>query len=119
VHREHVWPQRRPKRQAITTSYAYELDSALNAWITVKFTRQRRDIIDYAVLLLIRAPDQTHTVRLYDAAHTINEMHRHSQTNGKHPAEVCHLGTLSEGLQAAIQAIQDGYQPMIEAWQTP
>lgn len=46
-------------------------------------------------------------------------MHRHIRDDGKQPAEVFHHGTLTEGLQAAIAAIQDGYPAMIEAWHQP
>jgi hypothetical protein len=102
-----------------TTTYRYELDPALDAWITVQFTRRRRHITDYAVILLIRRSDQTHTIRVYDAAHGINEMHRYTQHDGKQAAETVHHGTLTEGLQAAIQAIQDSHPAMIEAWQEP
>jgi hypothetical protein len=71
------------------------------------------------VILLIRAPGQTHTIRVYDAAHGVNEMHRYTQHGGKQAAETVHHGTLTEGLQADIQAVQDSYPAMIEAWQQP
>lgn len=56
------------------------------------------------------------TVRVYDGAHGINDIHRHTKTGGKQPAETFHLGTLGEGMRAAIHACVTGYEDMIQAW---
>jgi len=56
------------------------------------------------------------TVRVYDGAHGVNEMHRHDRSGEKAPAESFHAGTLGEGMRAAIAAVRSGYQEMIEAW---
>jgi hypothetical protein len=57
-----------------------------------------------------------HTVRVYDAAHGSNEMHRHTRTGGKQAGVVFHAGTLGEGMRAAIADCVDGYEQMIEGW---
>jgi hypothetical protein len=79
---------------------------------------------NYAVLLTVEQEVLTveqegeiHTVRLYNGAHGINEMHRYTRTAGKQPAEVFHGGTLGEGMRAATKQIKSTYQSMIEAWQ--
>ena len=101
----------------VTTSYSYELDPALNVWITVEFTRTQRQITSYAVVLVVvHEPGRTETIRLYDAAHGVNERHRYTRQDGKQPAEIFHHGTLTEGLQAAIKTIQNGYHQMVESW---
>lgn len=56
------------------------------------------------------------TVRVYDGAHGINELHRHDRSGEKAPAESFHAGTLGEGVRTAIAAVRSGYQEMIEAW---
>ena len=56
------------------------------------------------------------TVRVYDGAHGVNDMHRHNRGGEKAPAETFHAGTLGEGMRAAITAVRIGYKEMIEAW---
>lgn len=67
-------------------------------------------------MLVVDDGGETHTVRLYDGAHGVNEMHRYTRGAGKQPAEIFHGGTLGEGMRAAIHEIEDGYEAMIEAW---
>lgn len=82
----------------------------------VAFTTDRREVTDYAVVLLVEEGEQIETVRVYDGAHGENELHRYTRQAGKQAAEVFHLGTLGAGMREAIDAIKFGYQPMIEAW---
>jgi hypothetical protein len=84
----------------------------------VDFTTRRREVIDYAVLLTISREGERQTVRLYDGAHGVNEMHRYTRTLGKQPAEVFHSGTLGEGMRAATDQIERTFPLMIEAWRT-
>ena len=44
-------------------------------------------------------------------------MHRYSSGGGKRSGEVFHKGTLSEGMQIAIDAIKTGYARMVEGWE--
>lgn len=77
----------------------------------------RRAIVDYAVVLTVDdEAGEAVTVRVYDGAHGVNEMHRHDRSGAKAPAETFHAGTLGEGMRAAIAAVRSGYQEMIEAW---
>lgn len=104
----------------MSASYDIELDRALGVWLHVEFVTDRRDVIDYAVVLLIVvAAEQIEAVRVYDGAHGVNEMHRYSRRGGKQAAETFHRGTLGAGMRAAIQAIKHSYRPMIEAWHEP
>jgi hypothetical protein len=57
------------------------------------------------------------TVRVYDGAHGVNEMHRYTASRGKQPGTVFHSGTLGEGMRAAIAEVEHGYRGMIEGWE--
>lgn len=82
----------------------------------VSFTTRRREIADYAVLLTFELEGEVHTVRLYDGAHAVNEMHRYTRAAGKQPVEIFHRGTLGEGMREATRQIRSTYESMIEAW---
>jgi hypothetical protein len=101
----------------MNTEYFVELDDVSDDRMHVRFTTRGRDITDYAVLLTVERDGKRHTVRLYDGAHGINEMHRYTRAQGKQLAEAFHGGTLGEGMRAAIEQIRRTYQSMIEAWQ--
>lgn len=101
----------------MNTEYFVELDDVSDDRMHVSFATRGRDITDYAVLLTVERDSERHTVRLYDGAHGINEMHRYTRTKGKQSAETFHGGTLGEGMRAAIEQIKRTYQSMIEAWQ--
>jgi hypothetical protein len=108
-----------PDSQQQTRSQRYRdvLDYEVGARIVVEFTTRGREIIDYAVVLTV---DDEHgeaaTVRMYDGAHGVNDMHRHDRAGEKAPAESFHAGTLGEGMRAAIVAVRVGYKEMIDAW---
>jgi hypothetical protein len=86
----------------VSPSYRDVLDYELGARIVVEFTSRQREVLDYAVILTIEDEGQSETVRSYDGTHGVNEMHRHSRSKGKAPAETFHAGTLGEGMRAAI-----------------
>lgn len=71
---------------------------------------------DYSVVLTVWEEGRRQTVRVYDAAHGFNEMHRYTGGGGKQPGERFHAGTLGEGMRAAIDEVRRGYRAMIEAW---
>lgn len=93
------------------------LDYELGVRIVVEFVRRGREIIDYAVVLTVDDEDgEAMTVRVYDGAHGVNEMHRHDRTGAKDPAESFHAGTLGEGMRSAITAVRTGFEEMISGW---
>jgi hypothetical protein len=96
--------------------YRDMLDYELGARIVVRFTTKRREIVDYSVILTVDGEDGAATVRVYDGAHGVNDMHRHDHRGEKAPAEMFHAGTLGEGMRAAITAVRTGYKEMIDAW---
>lgn len=96
--------------------YRDTLDYERGVRIVVEFVTDRRDVVDYAVVLTIEDEGTEATVRVYDGAHGANDMHRHSRSGEKASAETFHAGTLGEGMRAAITAIRTGYKEMIEAW---
>ncbi len=101
----------------MNTEYFVELDDVSDDRMHVRFRTRGRDITNYAVLLTVERDGKRRTVRLYDGAHGINEMHRYTRAQGKQPAETFHGGTLGEGMRVAIEQIKHTYQSMIEAWQ--
>ncbi|HEY7952516.1 MAG TPA: hypothetical protein VID70_05960, partial [Solirubrobacteraceae bacterium] len=86
---------------------AYEI----GARIFVEFTKHRREVVDYAVILTLDEESGRATVRVYDGAHGVN-MHRHDRSGRKAAAETFHAGTLGEGRRAAITAVRTGYKEM-------
>ncbi len=97
--------------------YLRILDHVLGAMLRVEFSTDGREIIDYAVVLLLARDGPTETIRVYDGAHGHNEMHRYTRTAGKQPGEPFHAGTLGEGMRAAIDLVERGYGEMIEGWE--
>lgn len=60
--------------------------------------------------------DRLRTVRVYDNAHGVHDMHRYNRAGEKQPAEAFHDGSASEALQSALDAVRDSYREMIESW---
>ena len=101
---------------SMSADYTRVLDRLLGAFMHVEFKTDRREIVDYAVVLLIEVDGERETVRLYDGAHRENELHRYTREGIKQPGEIFHRGTLAQGMRAAIEEIERGYQTMIESW---
>lgn len=95
-------------------AYVRRLDYHVRLY--VEFVTSRREVTSYAVTLTMQDELGTHTIRVYDAAHGFNEMHRYSRSAGKHAGELFHRGTLGEGMRAAISECAHGYEQMIEGW---
>lgn len=98
-------------------SYRNKLDEAPGVLMIVEYTTERGLMVDYSVVLVLESDSGPDTIRLYDGAHGFNEMHRYSSGGGKRSGEVFHRGTLSEGMQIAIEAIKTGYARMVEGWE--
>lgn len=81
-------------------AYERELDAQREVVLHVEFRTDRRQVVDYAVILTVKRRGSQQTVRSYDGSHGVNEMHRHSAAGGKQPAEIFHHGTLEEGMRA-------------------
>ena len=82
----------------------------------VEFGTDDRQVNSYSVVLAAMEDGALQTIRVYDAAHGVNELHRHTKTGGKEPAEIVHAGTLGEGMRAAIAQVRENYLEMIEGW---
>lgn len=102
---------------AVSASYLRVLDHVIGAMLRVEFTSERREVVDYAVVLLRSTPDGAETVRVYDSAHGKSELHRYTRSAGKQPGTPFHGGTLGDGMRAAIREIERGYAEMIESWE--
>ncbi len=97
--------------------YRRILDHTLGALLRVQFTTEGSEVTDYAVVLLLETEKGAETIRVYDAAHGHNEMHRYTRSAGKEPGTGFHGGTLGEGMRAAIAEVERGYREMIEGWE--
>jgi hypothetical protein len=73
-------------------------------------------VLDYAVILTVDDEEDEATVRVYDGAHGVNDMHRHNRRGEKAPATAYHAGTLGEGMRAAIITVRADYKEIIAAW---
>lgn len=100
----------------MSANYTRLIDRVRRVFLHVEFTTDRREVIDYAIVLLIQIDDHLETVRVYDGAHGVNELHRYGRQTGKDAAEIFHRGTLGEGMRAAIEEAESGYEAMIESW---
>lgn len=98
-------------------SYNEPLDYELKATMKVVFETRRAEVLSYSVVLLVGDEGARETVRLYDATHRFNEMHRYRKGDSKQPGVPFHLGTLGEGLRAAIDSIEADFRAMIEGWE--
>lgn len=96
------------------TIYRDPLDEGVD--IDVRFLRQRRTIIDYAIVLLAYERGEWRTVRVYDNTHGDHDMHRYNRDGVKQPAVSFHRGSAGEAMRSAIAAVQRGYMEMIESW---
>jgi hypothetical protein len=100
-----------------TQRYRDVLNYEIGVRIVVEFTTRGSYVLDYAVVLTVNdEAGEATTVRVYDGAHGVNDMHRHDRDGEKAPAETFHAGTLGEGMRAAITAVRTGYKEMIDAW---
>jgi hypothetical protein len=63
----------------------------------IEFKTDRREVIDYSIVLLVEVDGELETVRLYDGAHGEND----TRKGGKQPAEMIHHGSLGSGMRAA------------------
>ena len=61
-----------------------------------------------AVVLSVEREGQRQTVRVYDGAHGVNELHRHTAAGPKQAGEVFHGGSVGEGMRAAIAECMTG-----------
>ena len=95
--------------------YRDVLDYEVGARVVVEFSTRGREVIDYAVVLTVDEDGEAVTVRVYDGAHGVSDMHRHDRTCEKAPAASFHAGTLGKGMRAAIVAVRTGYKEMIDA----
>jgi hypothetical protein len=99
-------------------SGAYErmLDGTVLMYVAFKTEQRGRHVVDYSVVLVVEANGRKETVRVYDGAHGQNELHRHTRSGGKQAAGVFNRGTLGEGMRAAIEEVEHGYEEMIDGW---
>jgi hypothetical protein len=86
------------------------------AYVRVAYLTQRGTLTRYRVVLVAWHADAWHTVRVYDNAHGVNDMHRHTLSGGKQPAETFHHGTPGEAFNVALATLSKGYEEIIGGW---
>jgi hypothetical protein len=97
-----------------TTNYRIPLSHETE--LVVWFMTDRGQVTSYSVILLVSEQDRIEPVRVYDNAHGVNEMHRHTRAAGKQPAERFIEGEYGGAMRAAIREVLAGYEKMVEAW---
>lgn len=96
---------------------SYRLRLAEDAQLVIWFATERGRVVSYSVVLLAVHDGRWQTVRVYDNAHGQNEMHRHTASGGKQPAEpFSDASKAGVAMRAAREAVLAGYDKMIETW---
>jgi hypothetical protein len=80
----------------------YRITLGWGVVVVVQWVTNRREVMDYSVVLAVGEGAETHTVRVYDGAYGVNELHRSTRSGGKAAAEIFHRGTLGAGMRAAL-----------------
>lgn len=93
-----------------------ELDAVPGARMSVAFRTEKGEVVAYSIVLVLATRFGVETVRVYDAAHGFNEMHRYTRDGGKQNGVVFSSGNLGEGMRTAMEAIKYGHREMIEGW---
>ena len=96
--------------------YLEVLDYLRGVSLFVDFRTERGRVVAYRLVLLLSDTGGTETIRVYDSAHGLNEMHRYTPAGGKQTGETFHSGTLGEGVQIALSEVKKRYLRMIEGW---
>ena len=107
---------RRRPQCGVRTVYDYALDRRRGVHLFVEFHTRRSEVTNYALVLALRVRGQLRTVRVYDGAHGVNELHRYTMQLGKRGAVVFHRGTLGDGMRTALEHIKHGHEEMIAGW---
>jgi hypothetical protein len=94
----------------------YPLLLSDTAYAEVTYVTEHGTLTRYSVVLIAWHDGNWHTVRVYDNAHDAHDMHRHTLSAGKHPAERFHSGTPGEAFRAALESLNAGYMEMIAGW---
>ncbi|MGA2471485.1 MAG: hypothetical protein ABSG64_12455 [Solirubrobacteraceae bacterium] len=97
-------------------SGSFRITIAWGLVVIVTWVTDRRDVTDYSVVLAFEEGAQTHTIRVYDGAHGVNELHRYTRSAGKAPAEVFHRGTLGEGMRVALAEVDANHEAILDSW---
>jgi len=81
------------------------------------WTRRRgRTILEYSVVLRVWRDGGWRTLRVFDNAHGVNEVHRYTRSEGKQPGRVWHHGTAGEAFRDAWKSLKESYKRIEEAW---
>ncbi|HYV16756.1 MAG TPA: hypothetical protein VE972_12130 [Conexibacter sp.] len=76
-----------------------------------------RDVVSFAVVLVIWAYGAWRPVALFDCSHDErNDWHRYDRHGLKGAAEPFHHGTPAEGYREAVALIRADHERMIEQW---
>jgi hypothetical protein len=89
------------------TQYIQRFDYVRGVSLFVWFETSRDEVVDFALVLVVRDAGRLQTVRVYDGTHGSNEMHRYTKDLGKQRAEVFYRGTLGEGMRVALEHVND------------
>lgn len=101
----------------VSAAYTELLDALGEIRLRVEFATEGREVVGYSLVVIAMRQGDAVTVRVYDGAHGVNEMHRYTRSAGKQPAARFHRGTLGEGMRAAKAEVKRSYPKMVEGWE--
>ena len=85
--------------------------------MSVDFTTVKGEVVGYSVVLLLSTPFTAETVRVYDAAHGFNEMHRYTPSQGASRMESSSTTVpLPRECKSPSMPAKHGHREMIEGW---
>lgn len=100
----------------MSTLVEYPLRLSETAYAEVAYRTNRGRLTEYSIALMTKHGGLWHTVRVYDNAHGLHDIHRHTLTGGKQRAETFHHGSAGEAYRAALREVRAGYEEMIAGW---
>jgi len=72
----------------VSGDFDERLDWYGRARMNVRWRTSRREVVDYAVTLVVTEAGEARSVRVYDGAQDVNEMHRYTRSEGKQSAMI-------------------------------
>jgi hypothetical protein len=87
-----------------------------DAYVVVRLSTDKKEIVSYAVVLVVEHRGEFRTVRCFDNAHGQHDMHRYNPAGIKEPAENFHHGTAREAFHCAVVEVRRNWMEMIAGW---
>ncbi|MDX6652463.1 MAG: hypothetical protein QOJ38_1244 [Solirubrobacterales bacterium] len=95
----------------------FEIEEEPDVHLRVSFRTDRTGlVVSYSLVLIALRDGGWQTVRVWDNAHGVNEMHRYTRTGGKQRGEIFYRGDFGAAMRVAHAEALAAYRAMIESW---